>query len=304
MVFDKNPLSFIIYNILKKEDCTLKKIIVLFLLVKIVWGQTSFDKFIGEKISAEVRWLTLKVAVIDIEIGLSLENDSLMTVYLTSQTIGLARGLVATVDTIYTEFNRYTGQFKKTYRFAASDDLLTSPDTSWTYLTKNGREMTYKYLQTGQSPFFEKVVVDSSFSPTDLQEVITLGMQLRTREGLVNDVHYLSILGKNNNQVIPKIMPLIIKQKEIVNIENEAYQALKCDISLMEKIHYFREENHIKVWISDDQYHFPLMAQVDAIVPLPIPFIGIKEVKTTVYAYVLISQSVLPYTLTSKISNQ
>jgi len=27
----------------------------------------------------------------------------------------------------------------------------------------------------------------------------------------------------------------------------------------MEKTHYFRGENHIKVWINDDQYHFPLI---------------------------------------------
>ncbi len=273
-------------------------------MVKIVWGQTPLDKFIGEKISAEVRWLKARVAVIDIEVGLSPENDSLMTVCLTSQTIGLARRLLATVDTIYTEFNRYTGQFKKTYRFSASDDLLTSPDTSWTYLTKNGREMTYKYLRTAQLPFFKKVIVDSRFSPTDLQEVLTLGMQLRIKEGRVNNVHYLPILGKDNSQVIPKIMPLIIEKKEIVNIKNESYQTLKCDISLMEKTHYFRGENHVKVWVSDDQYHFPLMGQLDVIVPLPISFFGIKEVKTTVYAYVLINESKLPYILTSKISNQ
>jgi len=273
-------------------------------LVKIVWGQTPLDKFVGEKISAEVRWLKARVAVIDIEVGLSLENDSLMAVCLTSQTVGLARRLVATVDTIYTEFNRYTGQFKKTYRFAASDDLLTSPDTSWTYLTKNGKEMTYKYLQTDQSPFFEKVVVDSSFSLIDPQEILTLGMQLRTKEKQVNDVCYLSILGKDSNQVVSKIMPLIIEKKEIVNTENETYQTLKCDISLKEKTHYFRGENHVKVWVSDDQYHFPLMGQLDVIIPLPISFFGIKEVKTTVYAHVLISESVLPYTLTSKISNQ
>lgn len=282
----------------------MKKIIILFLLVKIIWGQTPFDKFIGEKISVEVYWLKVRVAVINIEVGLSSENDSLMTVCLTSQTVGLIRGLVATVDTIYTEFNRYTGQFKKTYRFSASDDLLTSPDTSWTYLTKNGKEMTYKYLRTAQSPFFKKVIVDSSFSPIDPQEVLTSGMQLRIKEGRVNDVHYLSILGKDNNQVIPKIMPLIIEKKEIVNIENESYQALKCDISLMENTHYFRGENHVKVWVSDDQYHFPLMGQLDILVPLPISFFGIKEIKTTVYAYVLISKSTLPYTLTSKISDQ
>ncbi len=273
-------------------------------MVKIVWGQTPLDKFIGEKISAEVRWLKARVAVINIEVGLSAENDSLMTVCLTSQTVGLVRRLVATVDTIYTEFNRYTGQFKKTYRYSASDDLLTSPDTSWTYLTKNGKEMTYKYLRTAQSPFFKKVIVDSSFSPTDLQEVLTLGMQLRTKLGGVNDVHYLPILGKDNNQVIPKIMPLIIEKKEIVEIEDESYQALKCDISLMEKTHYFRGENHIKVWISDDQYHFPLMGQLDVIVPLPISLFGVKDIKTTVYVYILISESTLPYTLTSKISKE
>ena len=273
-------------------------------MVKIVWGQTPFDKFVGEKISTEVRWLKARVAVIDIEVGLSAENDSLMTVCLTSQTVGLLRRLVATVDTIYTEFNRYTGQFKKTYRFSASDDLLTPPDTSWTYLTKNGKEMTYKYLRTAQSPFFKKVIVDSSFSPTDLQEVLTLGMQLRTKLGGVNDVHYLPILGKDNNQVIPKIMPLIIEKKEIVEIEDESYQALKCDISLMEKTHYFRGENHVKVWISDDQYHFPLMGQLDVIVPLPISLFGVKDIKTTVYVYILISESTLPYTLTSKISKE
>jgi len=282
----------------------LKKIIVLFLLVEMVWGQTPLDKFIGEKISAEVRWLKVRVAVIDIEVGLSLENDSLMTIYLTSQTVGLARGLVATVDTIYTEFNRYTGQFKKTYRFAASNDLLTSPDTSWTYLTKNGKEMTYKYLQTDQSPFFRKVIIDSSFSSIDVQEILTSSMQLRAKKRKVDEVHYLPILGKDNNQVIPKILPLIIEKKEIVNIENKTYQALKCDISLMEKTHYFRGENHVKVWVSDDQYHFPLMGQLDVIIPLPISFFGIKEVKTTVYAYVLISESVLPYPLTSKISKE
>ncbi len=282
----------------------MKKIIVLFLLVKIVWGQTPFDKFVGEKISVEVRWLKARVAIINIDVGLSAENDSLMTVCLTSRTVGLARGLVSMVDTIYTEFNRYTGQLKKTYRYSASDDLLTSPDTSWTYLTKNGKEMTYKYLRTAKLPFFKKVIVDSSFSPTDLQEVLTLGMQLRTKKGLVNDVHYLPILGKNNNRVVPKIMPLIIEQKEIVNLRGKAYQALKCDISLMEKTHYFRGENHIKVWISDDQYHVPLMGQMDVLVPLPISFFGIKEVKTTVYAYILISESTLPYILTSKTSNQ
>lgn len=264
-------------------------------MVKIVWGQTPFDKFVGEKISVEVRWLKAKVAIIDIEVGLSVENDSLMTVCLTSQTVGLARGLVSMVDTVYTEFNRYTGQFKKTYRYSASDDLLTSPDTSWTYLTKSGKEMTYKYLRTAQLPFFKKVIVDSSFSPTDLQEILTLGMQLRTKKGLVNDIHYLPILGKNNNRVIPKIMSLIIEQKEIVNLGGKKYQALKCDISLMEKTHYFRGENHIKVWISDDQYHVPLMGQLDIFVPLPISFFGIKEVKTTVYAYILISESTFPY---------
>ena len=182
-------------------------------MVEIVLMQTPLDKFVGKKISAKVLWLKARVAVINIKVGLSVEEDSLMTVCLTSETVGLARGLVATVDTIYTEFNRYTGQFKKTYRFSASDDLLSSPDTSWTYLTKNGKEMTYKYLRTAQSPFFKKVVVDSNFYPIYLEEVLTLGMKLRTIKGRINDVHYLPILGKNNNQVIPKIMPLIIEKK-------------------------------------------------------------------------------------------
>lgn len=135
----------------------MKKIIALFLLAGISWGQSPLNKFIGEKIVAEARWLGAKVAEINITINVLPDNDSVMTVHFVAQTVGWAKSILTQVDTIYTEFNHPTGDLIKTYRFSYSNDLLNPPDTSWTYVTRQGKVMTYKYLRTAKPPFLLKI---------------------------------------------------------------------------------------------------------------------------------------------------
>jgi len=255
-------------NNLKKGDISLKKInSTLCLLISITVAQSNFNRFDGESLSYDVVWGKISVAEINTDIAFVNNNPDKMKVSIRSRTVGFARFIIEELDSIYTEFDPLSGQLIYSYRLSDWRFLGGRPDISEMTVTRDGQYITYRYEQTGHQPFQDLVVVDSNFSHTDLHDIATTMMFMRLGYFGVGNKYFFFVLGSTSNNLVPKEVPLLAEEQEILEINGVQYRVVKCSVFIADTSELFRDPS-IEVWVTDDHYRVPVQVRVSVTVPI------------------------------------
>lgn len=274
----------------------MKKTIIGFcLFISILGAQFDLGRFNGESLHYDLVWAGINVGEADINIAF-IENDlSRMKLICTVKTIGWARFIFSEEDSIYTEFHSSSGDLIYTYRASCWSFLGRTEERDKIIITKTDTYMTYRYERTGlphrEKSWYKSIIIDGNFLLFDLQDIVASGMIIRSKLNGIDDYYYFNILGEVNDNLVPKIFPLWIEGRDMIEINGKRYRTLKCHVRPIDTSKLFPDPNVI-VWVTDDPYR--LLVQVRA--NLTVPILG----KETVTAVLNTNKSIVPYWQSNK----